>query len=120
MPLSQAKCDEKADRNGWNNASKSPKDLEVFFCPFFRKGISETNNLWYNILEVIQAGKYHRERAEYKSNAGQSDLYLKNKSTITWSVCDSFIWACRIYRKKKCIIQSMEEVTITIAKYIKS
>ena len=100
MPLSQAKCDEKADRNGWNNASKSPKDLEVFFCPFFRKGISETNNLWYNILEVIQAGKYHRERAEYKSNAGQSDLYLKNKSNL-------FLWQeqsaalclfCRFYR----------------------
>ena len=54
-----------------------PQDLEVFFCPFFRKAISETNNLWYNILEVMQTGEYHRERAEHKSNAGQSDLYLK-------------------------------------------
>lgn len=40
--------------NGRNQASKSAKDLEVFFCPFFRKAISETNNLWYNILGVIK------------------------------------------------------------------
>jgi len=24
-------------QNGWNNASKSPKDLEVFFCPFLEE-----------------------------------------------------------------------------------
>lgn len=24
--------------NGWNQAFKSPKDLEVFFCPFLEEG----------------------------------------------------------------------------------
>ncbi|MCI5711731.1 MAG: hypothetical protein MR324_01130, partial [Lachnospiraceae bacterium] len=52
------------------------------FCPFFRKAISETNNLWYNILEVIQAGKYHRERAEDESHISQSGLHLKNQSNL--------------------------------------
>ena len=54
---------------------------------FYRKVISETKNLWYNILEVIRIGKYHRESAEHKSHAGQSDLYLKNKSNLfLWQV----------------------------------
>ena len=52
---------------------------------FYRKVISETNNLWYNILEVIQTGKYHRERAEYESHISHPGLYLKNKSNL-------FLW----------------------------
>ena len=55
--------------------------MEVFFCPFFRKAISEANNLWYNILEVIQTGKYHRERAEYKSHIS-NPAYISKTNLI--------------------------------------
>ena len=51
----------------WNQASKSPKRFGGFLLPIFIwKVISETNNLWYNILEVIIKGWVvdHRERAE--------------------------------------------------------
>ena len=62
-----------------------PKIWRFSSAHFYRKVISETNNLWYNIFEVIQAGKYHRERAEYKSHISQSGLYLKIKSNL-------FLW----------------------------
>ena len=93
----------KSVKNGRNQASKFQENLEVFFCPFFRKAISETNNLWYNILEVIQTGEYHRERAEHKSNAGQSDLYLKNKSNL-------FLW--QVQSGASCFILQVRQGTV--------
>lgn len=58
----------------------SPQRFGGFLLPIFRKAISETNNLWYNILEVIQTGKYHRERAEYKSHI--SNLAYISKTNL--------------------------------------
>ena len=63
-----------------------PKIWRFSSAHFYRKVISEINNLWYNILEVIQTGEYHRERAEHKSHAGQSDLYLKKTNLFLWQV----------------------------------
>ncbi|HAR01356.1 hypothetical protein [Agathobacter rectalis] len=74
-----------------------PKDLEVFFCPFFRKAISEANNLWYNILEVIQTGKYHRERAEYKSHISNPAYISKTNLILFYGRCKvvHYAYFCR-------------------------
>ena len=83
-----------------------PKDLEVFFCPFFRKAISEANNLWYNILEVIQTGKYHRERAEYKSHISNPAYISKTNLILFYGRCIMLIFAgpvgdrCIIFKSK--------------------
>ena len=44
----------------------SPKQIWRFSSAhFYREVISQINNLWYNILEVIITGEVdHRERAE--------------------------------------------------------
>lgn len=64
-----------------------PKIWRFSSAHFQRKVISETNNLWYNILEVIKGQVDHRERAEHKSQIGQSGFYLKNKSNLfLWQV----------------------------------
>lgn len=41
------------DNCGQNKTSKSPMIWRFSSAHFYRKVISEKNNLWYNILEVI-------------------------------------------------------------------
>ena len=64
---------------------------------FYRKVISEANNLWYNILEVIQTGKYHRERAEYKSHISNPAYISKTNLILFYGRCKvvHYAYFCR-------------------------
>ena len=93
----------KSVKNGRNQASKFQENLEVFFCPF----LDESN--FRNKQSMVQWRKgfmqllYHRERAEHKSHASQSDLYRKNKSNL-------FLW--QVQSGASCLILQVRQGTI--------
>ena len=77
----------KSVKNGRNQASKSAKDLEVFFCPFLEERNFRNEKSMVQYQGLYEGIRYHRGRAEHKSHAGQSDMHLKNKSNLfLWQV----------------------------------
>ena len=73
--------------SGWNQASKSPKDLEVFFCPFLEESNFRNKQFMVQYPRSYQRDKWIIGKEQNKSHTGQTDLYLKNKSNLLlWQV----------------------------------
>lgn len=73
--------------SGKNQASKSQKDLEVFFCPFLEERNFRNRKSMIQYPRSYQRDKWIIEKEQNKSHAGQLDLYLKNKSNLfLWQV----------------------------------
>ena len=77
----------KSVKNGQNQASKSSKDLEVFFCLFLEESNFRNKQSMVQYPRSYQRDKWIIEKEQNKSYAGQLDLYLKNKSNLfLWQV----------------------------------
>ena len=60
----------KSVKNGRNQASKSPKYLGAFFCPFLEESNFRNKQSMVQYPRSYQWEGGHRERAEHKSHAG--------------------------------------------------
>ena len=78
----------KSVKNGWNQASKSQKDLEVFFCPFLQERNFRNKKSMVQYPRNYQRDRWTIEKEQNnKSLISQSSLYLKNKSNLfLWQV----------------------------------
>ena len=90
------------DKSKWSESSlQVPQKIWRFSSAhFYREVISQINNLWYNILEVIIKGWVvdHRERAE--SIVSWSGLHLKYNAIFFYAgveenaACQFFLQPC--------------------------
>ncbi len=90
-------------QDGWNQASKSSKDLEVFFCPFLVESNFRNKQSMVQYPRSYERDKWTIEKEQNESRTGQSDLYLKNKSNL-------FLW--QVQSDASCLILQVRQGTV--------
>ena len=79
----------KSVKNGQNQASKSSKDLEVFFCLFLEESNFRNKQSMVQYPISYRQDRWTIEKEQNKSHAGQLDLYPRDKSNL-------FLWQVQI------------------------